>query len=83
MADPGQAWQPQAACRGAAPALFFAAPDDPHGGELEPAAKALCARCPVKRPCLVAGAREPWGIWGGLTARERRLVGKEHGGAAA
>lgn len=31
------------------------------------AAKAICAECPVREPC-VEGAlarREPWGVWGG------------------
>ncbi len=30
-------------------------------------AKAFCADCPVKAPCLAAALaqREPWGVWGG------------------
>jgi len=34
-------------------------------------AKAVCAGCPVREECLEAGMREPRGVWGGLTARER------------
>jgi len=35
------------------------------------AAKAVCAPCPVREPCLEAGMSERRGIWGGLTASER------------
>ena len=30
-------------------------------------AKAICAKCPVREPCLQAALdeREPWGVWGG------------------
>lgn len=36
-------------------------------------AKSLCAECPIQRDCLeyAVEAKEEWGIWGGLTARER------------
>ncbi|WP_432485990.1 WhiB family transcriptional regulator [Kineococcus esterisolvens] len=49
-------------CRTAPADLFFA-----EDTELVLAAKALCARCPLRAPCL-AGAlarREPAGVWGG------------------
>ncbi|HEX2699084.1 MAG TPA: WhiB family transcriptional regulator [Acidimicrobiales bacterium] len=31
------------------------------------AAKAICAACPVREPCLegAVARREPWGVWGG------------------
>ena len=42
----------------------------------EAAAKAVCARCPVVSACrahaLASG--EPFGIWGGLSAEERRRM---------
>lgn len=34
-------------------------------------AKALCARCPSRNPCAVAGRDEPWGVWAGLETGER------------
>jgi hypothetical protein len=37
-------------------------------------AKAICATCPVSKQCLSAGLNEAWGIWGGLTPQERRLL---------
>jgi WhiB family transcriptional regulator, redox-sensing transcriptional regulator len=43
------------------PELFFA--ESP--GDVE-TAKAMCAECPVREPCLAAALerREPWGVWG-------------------
>jgi WhiB family transcriptional regulator, redox-sensing transcriptional regulator len=39
-------------------------------------AKSVCADCPVWRPCLAVALirREKWGIWGGLSAGERRRL---------
>jgi len=51
-----------APCVGPQADLFFS--EDAAGVER---AKALCATCPGRGPCL-AGAlerREPWGVWGG------------------
>jgi len=40
----------------------------------ESRAKAICATCPVREPCLeyAIRIREPHGIWGGLSESERR-----------
>ena len=37
-------------------------------------AKKMCLRCPIKSECLryALNAKEQHGIWGGLTAHERR-----------
>ena len=63
-------WQDQAACRGAT-ALFFPA----RGQSLE-LAKSICDTCPVKLPCKEQGliGNEKFGIWGGLSDRERRKI---------
>lgn len=38
-------------------------------------AKSSCARCPLRRACLeYAMGNEPYGIWGGLDAKERRAA---------
>jgi WhiB family transcriptional regulator, redox-sensing transcriptional regulator len=70
-------WQVKAACRGPHTALFFPPShferkDDKEFREAR--AKAICATCPVKRPCLdyALRIREPHGIWGGLNEIERR-----------
>lgn len=39
-------------------------------------AKAICRGCPVRRECLAYALanREPFGIWGGCSERERRRL---------
>ncbi len=72
-------WQAKAACRGPHTSLFFPPShferkDDKESREAR--AKAICATCPVKRPCLeyALRIREPHGIWGGLNEVERRAL---------
>jgi len=40
----------------------------------EEQAKAICAMCPVREPCLAYALRirGPHGIWGGMSESERR-----------
>ena len=70
-------WQAKAACRGPQTSLFFPPShferkDDKEDRERQ--AKAICATCSVRRPCLeyAVRIREPHGIWGGLNEAERR-----------
>lgn len=68
-------WQRLAACRTLPSSLFFH-PDgerDPSRGRRVDRAKAICARCPVREPCLAHSldAEEPYGTWGGVDERER------------
>src|SRR5699024_3664991 len=37
-------------------------------------AKAVCAGCPVLAQCREYGMTEPHGVWGGLSAGERREI---------
>lgn len=39
-------------------------------------AKSICRSCPVRERCLdyALDNREPYGIWGALTERERRKL---------
>ncbi len=48
--------------------------------ELFDRAKAICATCPEMHPCREAGMAEPYGIWGGLTPRERRRISRAAAG---
>ncbi|MFE7416323.1 WhiB family transcriptional regulator [Rhodococcus sp. NPDC057529] len=76
-ADLGNAqWQQFSACRGSNTELFF-----PQDGEAqhvrvrrEQSAKQLCDACPVARHCAdyALVTKERHGIWGGMTAQERR-----------
>ena len=63
-------WRAEAACRGRPTALFFS--DDAMD---EARAKQVCELCPALGPCLEYALRNaPYGIWGGLTADERRQL---------
>ena len=64
-------WAGFAACRDADSDLFFPGPDgDPDG------AIRICRGCPVRDECLAWAleTRVRYGIWGGLTERERRRL---------
>lgn len=66
-------WSEQAACAGTSPNIFF--PPDTEQRKLSfgyyQQAKAICHACPVTNECLTYGLKEPFGVWGGLTPRER------------
>jgi WhiB family redox-sensing transcriptional regulator len=56
-----------------APDMFF--PDPGNGGYQDTIwAKKMCEECPVLKSCrnYAIEAKEPFGIWGGLTPVERR-----------
>ncbi len=65
-------WQERAACADVDVELFFPVK------EADPAleAKEVCARCPVLAECLdeSLAKRHAYGVWGGLTERERRSL---------
>lgn len=69
-------WWEDAACRTADAELFFTpegvSREERRAAERE--AKLICTRCPVRAACLSAAleAEERYGIWGGLSPRERR-----------
>jgi WhiB family transcriptional regulator, redox-sensing transcriptional regulator len=69
-------WRARAACRNATPDQFFpTAESGPVRAAQEAAAKAVCARCPVRQECLDEALRRiPYGICGGLTEHERRQL---------
>ena len=73
-------WRQRGACVGLDPDVFYP-PSDEEAGE----AKAICASCPVREPCLeyALGNREAEGIWGGTTARERRRLLRQRRKTAA
>lgn len=64
-------WQDRAACHDTDDTVFFLE----KGGSTRPA-KAICAGCPVRAPCLqyALDHDERFGIWGGKTERERRRL---------
>ena len=64
-------WMDLGNCLGVDPDLFF-----PDRGASTREAKAVCAGCVVREQCLeyaLVGS-EKFGIWGGLSERERRRI---------
>ena len=66
-----QPWADQALCAQADPEVFF-----PDKGGSTRQAKATCAACFVQAECLdwALTTNERFGIWGGLSERERRAI---------
>ncbi|MEP7194241.1 MAG: WhiB family transcriptional regulator [Actinomycetota bacterium] len=73
-------WRDRAACLSVDPELFFPT------GNTGPAlvqieeAKAVCRRCEVIGTCLswAIEARQDEGVWGGLSAEQRRALKRRH-----
>jgi len=68
-----QPWRRFAACRTADPSIFYA---DTYDRETMSEARAICASCRVRDACLeyALDNGEDFGVWGGLTGRERRRL---------
>ena len=70
----GRGWQDEANCLGVDPDLFF-----PERGASTREAKEVCRGCVVRLDCLeyalVNG--EKFGIWGGMSERERRRLRRQ------
>ena len=70
-----------AACLGVDPNLFFPVQGEAPGKV--PAAKAVCAGCPIREACLEFALEHPQaGVWGGLTADERGRLRRRKRGAS-
>ncbi|MFM1838298.1 MAG: WhiB family transcriptional regulator [Ilumatobacteraceae bacterium] len=69
-----RAWQDQANCLGVDPDLFF-----PERGASTREAKEVCRGCEVRQQCLeyALANGEKFGIWGGLSERERRRLRRQ------
>lgn len=71
-------WQEHGACRDADTALFFHPQNERGLSRIrrDRAAKSVCARCDVRSECAdyAIRAREPYGVWGGLTEEERERI---------
>lgn len=71
-------WQAQGSCRTVDPTLFFHPQNERGLSRLrrDRQAKAVCAPCPVRLECAdyAIRAREPYGVWGGLTEEDREHI---------
>lgn len=67
-------WQEQALCAQTDPEAFF-----PEKGGSTREAKRVCSRCDVRGDCLTYALAhdERFGIWGGLSERERRRLKRQ------
>ncbi|WP_411675527.1 WhiB family transcriptional regulator [Dermabacter vaginalis] len=67
-------WASQGACASLNPEEFFVQGSDQHK------AKVVCRSCPVLNQCLADALdnRIEFGVWGGMTERERRRLLREH-----
>ncbi|MEY3019155.1 MAG: putative transcriptional regulator, WhiB family [Actinomycetota bacterium] len=74
-----RAWMIDARCLDADPEAFF-----PEKGGSTREAKRICSACPVRDECLeyALANDERFGIWGGLSERERRRVKRMTGPGA-
>ncbi len=65
-----QHWSDFAACKGLRPDELFVR------GAAQNRAKQVCALCPVRTECLAEALDNSieWGVWGGMTERERRAL---------
>ena len=73
-------WRSVAACQDTDPDLFF-----PERGASTKEAKAVCRGCVVREECLeyALANGEKFGIWGGLSERERRRIRRQRALARA
>ena len=64
-------WRDLALCREVDAEAFF-----PSVGSPNTAAKMICAECEVNPQCLAFAManKEPYGVWGGLSTRERQAL---------
>jgi WhiB family transcriptional regulator, redox-sensing transcriptional regulator len=71
LEDDAQSWQERALCAETDPEAFF-----PEKGGSTREAKKICSGCEVKAECLeyALANDERFGIWGGLSERERRRL---------
>jgi len=67
-------WTEDANCKGADADIFF-----PERGASTRKAKAICRACNVQLECLEFAIEnsEKFGIWGGLSERERRRIKRQ------
>ncbi len=73
-----RSWQDYANCLGVDPDLFF-----PERGASTREAKEVCRGCVVREDCLeyALANGEKFGIWGGMSERERRRVRRQRAAA--
>jgi len=79
LAKPTPDWFDDGLCAQTDPEVFF-----PEKGGSTKDAKQVCMACPIRDECLeyALSHEERFGIWGGLSERERRRLRKQTAEAA-
>jgi WhiB family transcriptional regulator, redox-sensing transcriptional regulator len=74
VAEARIAWVSKARCRSSDPDELFV------GGAAQRKAAVICRHCPVVAECLADALdnQMEFGVWGGMTERQRRVLLKEH-----
>ena len=74
-------WQKLAICKGTDNSLFYGNENGTIAVAIARKAKQICDKCPVSYDCLTFAFEndEQYGIWGGLTAKERKAILKTYG----
>lgn len=74
VAGEAAGWRDRARCAEVDPELFF-----PEKGGSVAAPKRVCRTCEVREDCLQDALErgEQFGVWGGLSERERRVLARE------
>lgn len=69
------AWYDEALCAQADPEAWYPESGRPTGR----GARSICKACPSAAPCLeyALATDQQWGIWGGLSPRQRRALKRE------
>ena len=69
-------WKDDAYCFGMPSEIFYGHSDLPMSSQQINYAKSICKLCEVQRDCLISAlkTKEPYGVWGGFTAFERRAA---------
>jgi WhiB family redox-sensing transcriptional regulator len=73
-------WRALGACRDEDPELFFPVTSTGPSARQVTIAKAVCGHCGVQRQCLrfALESRQDYGVWGGASEEERRLMRRAH-----
>jgi WhiB family transcriptional regulator, redox-sensing transcriptional regulator len=74
MPEDRTAWVSKAQCRSVDPDELFV------GGAAQRKAANICRHCPVMAECLADALdnQMDWGVWGGMTVRQRRVLLQPH-----
>jgi WhiB family redox-sensing transcriptional regulator len=74
-------WFTKALCRSKSQEFWYPPEDTPMENFYYDVAREVCRRCPVWDVCLDLSLSEKYGMWGGLTPKERRAKKNKSGRA--